>query len=81
MNVVCGEMGNTKRGEHSEEINVADNMRLIKPCNISQWKCVLALHNREHVDKDQGMTSCRREFAAMHHNDPVLNTPDIIQDI
>eukprot|EP00957_Ditylum_brightwellii_P155760 11858421-Ditylum_brightwellii.AAC.1 len=66
-----------------EERHMLDNIRLIKPCNITQWEHMLALHNAEYIDKDQDITSLRRKFAVMHCKHPGtgnLNIPEDIQD-
>eukprot|EP00957_Ditylum_brightwellii_P120628 9202109-Ditylum_brightwellii.AAC.1 len=67
----------------SEEKHMVDCIRLIKPCNITQWERVLTLHNTEFAEKDQDITSLRRKFAAMHCKHPGTgnpNIPDVIQD-
>eukprot|EP00957_Ditylum_brightwellii_P092106 7013350-Ditylum_brightwellii.AAC.1 len=61
----------------SEEKHMVDSIRLIKPCNITQWEHVLALHNAEFAEKDQDITSLRRKFAAMHRKHPSTGNPNI----
>eukprot|EP00957_Ditylum_brightwellii_P064157 4867890-Ditylum_brightwellii.AAC.1 len=37
---------------------MVDTGRLVKTCNISQWECVLALHNAEYKDKIKQKAEC-----------------------
>eukprot|EP00957_Ditylum_brightwellii_P161804 12319104-Ditylum_brightwellii.AAC.1 len=76
-------LGSTVRTECGAERHMVDNIRLVKPCNISQWEHVLALFCAEYAEKDYDMTSLRRKFVTMHCKHPGtgnLNSLDNIYD-
>eukprot|EP00957_Ditylum_brightwellii_P066282 5031106-Ditylum_brightwellii.AAC.1 len=67
----------------SEEKHMMDSIILVKPFSITQWECVLDMHNKKFAEKDQDITSLGREFAAVHCKHPGTenpNIPDVRQD-